>query len=69
MQDKNILNWICWVVVLVGGVNWGLFGLFKIDLVAAILGTGFLARIVYILVGAAAGYIIYLYFTRKNPAA
>lgn len=46
------------ILLVVGGLNWGLVGLFGFDLVAALFGgsTTFLARIVYILVGAAAAY-------------
>ncbi|PDT47729.1 MULTISPECIES: DUF378 domain-containing protein [Sinorhizobium] len=43
------------LLVIVGGLNWGLVGLFGFDLVAAIFGAGSgLARIVYILVGLSA---------------
>jgi uncharacterized membrane protein YuzA (DUF378 family) len=49
------LNLITLVLVIVGGLNWGLVGLFDFDLVAAILGDGSaLARIVYVLVGLSA---------------
>jgi len=47
------------ILVIVGGLNWGLVGLFKYDLVAAIFGDmSSLSRIVYVLVGLAAIYII-----------
>ncbi len=40
------------ILVIVGGLNWGLVGLFDFDLVAAIFGSmSLLARIVYVLVG------------------
>ena len=43
------------LLVIVGGLNWGLVGLLDFDLVAAIFGAGSaLARIVYILVGLSA---------------
>ena len=43
------------VLLVVGGLNWGLVGFFKFDLVAAIFGSGsLLASIVYALVGLAA---------------
>jgi uncharacterized membrane protein YuzA (DUF378 family) len=47
------------ILVAVGGVNWGLVGLFEFDLVAYVFGEEFgttntITRIVYILVGAAA---------------
>lgn len=50
------LNIITLVLVIVGGLNWGLVGLFQFDLVAAIFGgqNSALARIVYSLVGVSA---------------
>jgi uncharacterized protein len=47
------------ILLVVGGLNWGLVGLFNFDLVAALFGAGSpLARIVYVLVGASALYQI-----------
>ena len=51
------------VLVIVGGLNWGLVGLAEFDLVAALVGLDFgetnaLSRIVYGLVGLAAIYQI-----------
>ena len=54
------LNWISLVLVIVGGLNWGLVGLFDFDLVDALFGSvPALARTVYTLVGLAAAYMIY----------
>jgi uncharacterized membrane protein YuzA (DUF378 family) len=54
-HSMKALNIATLVLVIVGGVNWGLVGLFDFDLVAAILGSGsLLSRIVYILVGLSA---------------
>jgi uncharacterized membrane protein YuzA (DUF378 family) len=51
----KLLNILTLVLVIVGGLNWGLVGLFSFDLVATIFGAGsLLSRIVYILVGASA---------------
>ena len=57
------LNMIALVLVIIGGINWGLVGLFQFDLVAAIFGgqDATLARVVYVLVGLAAIYAIYLF--------
>ena len=45
------------VLLVVGGLNWGLVGAFDFDLVATILGAGsLLATVVYVLVGLAAAY-------------
>ncbi|RZL33547.1 MAG: DUF378 domain-containing protein [Rubrivivax sp.] len=51
------LDWVALVLMIVGGLNWGLVGLFQFDLVAAIFGTMTgAARAVYTLVGIAAVY-------------
>ena len=52
------LDLIALILLVVGGLNWGLVGLFQFDLVAAISGgqDSIIARIVYILVGLAAIY-------------
>ena len=54
----KILDIITAVLIVVGGLNWGLWGAFQFDLVATIGGgnTGMLARLVYCLVGLAAVY-------------
>lgn len=50
------LNMITLVLLIVGGLNWGLVGVFQFDLVAALFGGSetALARLVYILVGVSA---------------
>ena len=51
----KVLNIVTLLLVIVGGLNWGLVGLFQFDLVAAIFGAGSaLSRIVYVLVGLSA---------------
>ncbi len=45
------------VLLVIGGLNWGLVGFFDFDLVAALFGDGsMMARIVYDLVGLSALY-------------
>lgn len=57
-RKENImraLKIISYILVIIGALNWGLVGLFNIDLVALIFGEmTILARIVYILVGISA---------------
>lgn len=56
------LNIIALTLVIVGAINWGLVGLFNLDLVAALFGVDtFLSNIVYVLVGLAGLYAIYLF--------
>lgn len=53
---KN-LDVVAAVLLVVGGLNWGLVGVLNFDLVAAIFGNmSALSRIVYALVGVAAIY-------------
>lgn len=59
-MTKNAVDWIALLLVIIGGFNWGLVGLFNLDLVAAIFGAGsIISRIIYIPVGLAALYMIY----------
>ncbi|MDH5406486.1 MAG: DUF378 domain-containing protein, partial [Candidatus Aminicenantes bacterium] len=38
MPKLNSLQWIALILLIVGGLNWGLVGLLDFDLVAAIFG-------------------------------
>jgi uncharacterized membrane protein YuzA (DUF378 family) len=65
VTDKSVIDWIGLVLVIVGGLNWGLVGLLNVDLVELIFGSiPILQRIVYIVVGLAAIYLIY-FATKK----
>jgi hypothetical protein len=60
MNKLNTFDWIALILVIVGGLNWGLVGLFNFDLVATILGDmSILARIVYVLVALSAVYLLF----------
>ena len=55
----NMVDWLAYVLVLVGGLNWGLVGFFKFDLVAKFFGDmSGISRVVYALVGLATVYLI-----------
>jgi len=60
MKKMNTVDWVAFVLVIIGALNWGLVGFFQWDLVAAIFGgmTGLIARIIYALVGLAAFWMI-----------
>jgi len=58
MAKFNALDWVSMVLLIVGGLNWGLVGLFNFDLVAALFGEmSIISRLVYILVGISAIYL------------
>lgn len=51
----NALDWIAQILLIIGGINWGLVGLMDLDIVATLFGQGsMISRLVYILVGLAA---------------
>ena len=63
MRTLSYINKAALLLLLLGGLNWGLVGLFSIDLVGSIFGYGtFISRLIYILVGISAGYEIYWKF-------
>jgi uncharacterized membrane protein YuzA (DUF378 family) len=71
----RILDALSRVLLIAGGLNWGLVGLFKFDLVAWICGgldfgqTNAANRIIYILVGMAALYELVLLPARFSDRA
>ena len=59
-MPESKLDWIAFVLVMIGGINLGLIGAFNFDLINAILGAiPAIEKIVYILVGLSALYMIY----------
>jgi len=59
-KKTDVVYMIASLLLLVGGLNWGLVGLFDFNLVEAIFGSiGWLMKMVYGLVGASALYMIY----------
>lgn len=57
MKNLHTLNVIAVVLLLIGGLNWGLIGLFNTDLVGMIFGDA-ISRIIFVLIGIAALYRI-----------
>ena len=66
MKKLNTLDFVSLVLVIIGGLNWGLIGAFKFNLVQAILGNEILGRVVYVLVGLAAVYAVSLLSKTEN---
>lgn len=59
MDAKRIVNWVALILVVVGGVNWGLVGLADFNLVTTIFGDGtVLTQVVYVLVAVAAVWML-----------
>lgn len=58
-MKMNTVDWVAWVLVVLGAVNWGLVGAANINLVETIVGTGSLTQVVYILVGLGGLYMLW----------
>ena len=64
MKMKEV-DWLAYVLVTVGAINWGLVGAFRLDLVQTILGTSpALVQLTYILIGLSGLYWLYKMTTK-----
>ncbi|MBR1380167.1 MAG: DUF378 domain-containing protein [Alphaproteobacteria bacterium] len=62
---RGIINYICKPLTFIGAINWGLVGLFGINLVYILFGAGWLSRIIYALIGiAAVTWIVWFFISR-----
>lgn len=59
-MDSKIIHYVAMTFLWVGGLNWGLVGLFGADynLVVMLFGSSYLTQVVYILVGLSAVYTL-----------
>lgn len=58
MAKMTLFDWIAYFLVVIGALNWGIYGVSRLikrpfDLVTSLLGTGVLSNILFILVGIA----------------
>ncbi len=60
---------ICLALLIIGGLNWGLVGLFQFDLVGWLLGgaASIFSRVIFTVVGLAAVVAIPMLFERDEP--
>ena len=65
LREMDLYTRIAFILVLVGGICWGLVGLFNFYLVTGILGN-LLGRVVYIIVGVATGWLCYQLYLEKT---
>jgi len=60
MKKMSAWSWIAVILVIIGGLNWGLVGFFKFDLISAVFGDmSALTRIIFALVGLSALYMLF----------
>ena len=59
----NLIHKICLILMIVGGINWGLVGLFNFDLVTTIAGGyNMFSRVIYVVIAIASIINILLLF-------
>ena len=65
-----IMDRIALVLSIIGGLNWGLVGIFRFDLVAYLFGgqTAAVSRVIYTLVGLSDIWCISLLFRERDAA-
>lgn len=69
MAERNTVDWIAYVLVLVGAINWGLVGLEVGNVVNMVFGSvAFLETITYLLVGLAGLWIVYRLYQETTTA-
>ena len=67
----SAIDYIAMALLIIGGLNWAMVGLFDVDVVASLFGPGSPAtRLIYVLVGISALYSIYTAakMGRRNPS-
>jgi uncharacterized protein len=68
MLKIGVIDWVALILLLIGGLNWGLIGFFNFNLVETIFfHAPTLAKIIYALVGLASVWIIVKLFKVKRP--
>lgn len=64
MKHYRTIDLIAVILLLIGGINWGLVGLFEFDLIGSVFGM-MLGRIIFTAVGLAALWRIIYWFQLK----
>lgn len=66
---SKTLDYIALIIVFIGALNWGLIGLFRLDLVRLIFGDmSLISRIIYVLVGICGIYLLTFFGRVGNEA-
>ncbi|MDD6012411.1 MAG: DUF378 domain-containing protein [Oscillospiraceae bacterium] len=66
-----MLDKIALILTIIGGINWGLIGIFQFDLVAWIFGgqSAIISRIIYTIIALASIWCISLLFSNRVEAS
>ena len=65
-MERNWLDIVCLILIIIGAINWGLIGVFNFDLVSVIFGNmSMITRIIFAVVGIAGIYSLVLFWKLK----
>jgi uncharacterized protein len=69
MSKLKGLDMLALVLVIIGGLNWGLVGLWDLNIISKVFGVAsVLTKIVYILVGLSGVYVALIYAKLRKEA-
>ncbi len=67
MKNLNIVDWVFMVLLIIGGLNWGMVGFLDFDLVSSVFGVmSTMSRGIYAIVGISAIYTIFTLSTKTS---
>ena len=65
-MERNWLDVVCLILIIIGAVNWGLIGFFSLDIISVIFGNmSMISRIIYAVIGIAGIYSLVLFWKLK----
>ena len=60
MKKLSTLDLIAVILLIIGGLNWGLVGIFSLDVIGAIFGDmSAVSRIIYVLIGLSGLWVLF----------
>ena len=66
-MERNWLDIVALILIIIGAINWGLIGFFRFDLIASLFGQlSAIRRIIYAIVGIAGIYSLILFWKLKT---
>jgi len=66
-MERNWLDIVALILIIIGAINWGLIGFFRFDLIASLFGPlSAVSRIIYAIVGIAGIYSLILFWKLKT---
>lgn len=66
-MERNWLDVVCLILIIIGAVNWGFIGFFNLDFISLIFGNmSMITRIIFVVVGIAGIYSLVLFWKLRT---